>query len=288
MKKLPFRIVNVFVESDAAAFGGNPLAVFEDGRGLSDAVMQAVASQFNLSETTFIMPRGGADPEIRIFTPRYELPFAGHPTVGTSYVIAAMRNASGIPCDRLRIKTKAGDIDVVRENGVWTFTANTHSSRPINASKEMLATAVGLNVSDFASDAKFVSTGTEQLVIPVASIDALARAKPVPELLQQYFSNDAGIYMAYLVARVSRDRFQARFFFPTASGASEDPGTGSACSNLGGFLVDSGEAVPAQITVTQGEFINRLNVLQLSLTNERRVRVGGRVVEIGSGELALA
>jgi trans-2,3-dihydro-3-hydroxyanthranilate isomerase len=295
MKKLRFRIVNVFVESDAATFGGNPLAVFEDGRGLDEAAMQAIASQFNLSETTFIFPRQDLDPEVRIFTPRYELPFAGHPTVGTSFVIAAMREAAGQICDRLQLKMKAGDIDVVRENGMWTFTANAHTSRPINASKEMLANAVGLHVDDFASEAKFVSTGTEQLVIPVTSVDALARAKPVPELLQQHFPNDAGRYMAYLVARISRegtargtsDRFQVRFFFPTASGMSEDPGTGSACSNLGGYLIDAGEALPAQITVTQGEFINRLNVLQLSLTRERRVRVGGRVVEIGRGELSL-
>lgn len=68
---------------------------------------------------------------------------------------------------------------------------------------------------------------------------------------------------------------------------SEDPGTGSACSNLGGYLIDAGESLPAQITVTQGEFINRLNVLQLSLTAEKRIRVGGRVVEVGRGELTL-
>jgi trans-2,3-dihydro-3-hydroxyanthranilate isomerase len=291
MKKLPFRIVNVFVESDAATFGGNPLAVFEDGRGLDDATMQAIAAQFNLSETTFILPRedhtNERDPEVRIFTPRYELPFAGHPTVGTSFVIAAMREAIGKTCDRLRLKMKAGDIDVVRENGMWTFTANPHTSRAIAAPRETLAKAVGLHADDFASEAKFVSTGTEQLVIPVTSIDALARAKPVPELLQQHFANDAGRYMAYLVARVAKDRFQVRFFFPTASGMSEDPGTGSACSNLGGYLIDAGEALPAHITVTQGEFINRLNVLQLSLTRERRVRVGGRVVAVGRGEFSL-
>jgi trans-2,3-dihydro-3-hydroxyanthranilate isomerase len=291
MKKLPFRIVNVFVESDAATFGGNPLAVFEDGRGLDDATMQAIAAQFNLSETTFIMPRADhtneRDPEVRIFTPRYELPFAGHPTVGTSFVIAAMREASGTTCDRLQLNMKAGDIDVVKENGAWTFTANPHTSRPIAGSKAQLAEALGLSIDDFSSDARFVSTGTEQLVVPVKSIEALARARPVPELLQQHFQNDAGRYMAYLVARVAEDKFQVRFFFPTASGMSEDPGTGSACANLGGYLLDSGESLPAQITVTQGEFIDRLNVLQLSLTQERRIRVGGRALEIGRGELSL-
>lgn len=293
MKKLPFRLVNVFVESDAATFGGNPLAVFEDARGLDDATMQAIAAQFNLSETTFIFPEPGAlhaeapTPRVRIFTPRYELPFAGHPTVGTASVIAAMCAERGVSIDRLALALNVGKIDVVLENGAWTFTANAHQSRSIAASKELLAQAVGLRVDDFASDARFVSTGTEQLVIPVRSVDALARAKPIPELLLQHFANDAGRYMAYLVTRVGNDRFQVRFFFPTASGMSEDPGTGSACSNLGGYLLDAGEPVPTRITVTQGEFINRLNVLQLSLTAEKRIRVGGQVVEVGRGEISL-
>lgn len=293
MKKLPFRIVNVFVESDTATFGGNPLAVFEDARGLDDATMQAIAAQFNLSETTFIFPEPGvsraeaAAPRVRIFTPRYELPFAGHPTVGTASVIAAMSAERGVSIDRLTLALNVGNIDVVLESGAWTFTANAHQSRAIAASKALLAQAVGLHVDDFASDARFVSTGTEQLVIPVKSVDALARAKPIPELLLQHFANDAGRYMAYLVARVGNDRFQVRFFFPTASGMSEDPGTGSACSNLGGYLLDAGEPVPARITVTQGEFINRLNVLQLSLTDEKRIRVGGRALEVGRGELRL-
>jgi trans-2,3-dihydro-3-hydroxyanthranilate isomerase len=287
MKKLSFRIVNVFVESDTATFGGNPLAVIENALGLDDSTMQAIAAQFNLSETTFVFPQADAAPRVRIFTPRYELPFAGHPTVGTSWVIAAMSAERGAPIDRLTLTLNVGDIDVALENGAWTFMANPHQSRPIAASKESLAQAVGLTVDDFASDARFVSTGTEQLVIPVKSTDVLARAKPVPELLQAQFANDAGRYMAYLVARVAKDRFQVRFFFPTASGMSEDPGTGSACSNLGGYLIDSGEPLPAQITVTQGEFIKRLNVLNLALTSDKRIRVGGRVIEVGRGELSV-
>jgi trans-2,3-dihydro-3-hydroxyanthranilate isomerase len=288
MKKLAFRIVNVFVESEQATFGGNPLAVFEDARGLDDQTMQLLASQFNLSETTFVFPRDGQAPRVRIFTPRYELPFAGHPTVGTSFVIAAMHEArTNAKLDRLTLSMKAGDIDVVREDDAWTFTANAHTSRATTGWRTMLAQAIGLSERDLADEPRFVSTGTEQLVIPVTSLDVLAHVKPNPELLQAHFQNDAGRYMAYVVARVAKDRFQVRFFFPTASGMSEDPGTGSACSNLGGYLIDAGEPLPAKFTITQGEFINRLNVLQLSLTHERRVRVGGRVVEIGRGEISL-
>lgn len=287
--RIAYRIVNVFVESERATFGGNPLAVIEDATGLDDATMQSIAAQFNLSETTFIFPQPNAAPRVRIFTPRYELPFAGHPTVGTSFVIAAMREEAGsAKVTSLTLALNVGPIDVVLENGAWTFTANPHQSRAIAAPRSTLAEAVGLRESDLDSDARFVSTGTEQLVIPVASVDALSRAKPNPEMLLAHFKNDAGRYMAYLVARVAPDRFQVRFFFPTASGMSEDPGTGSACSNLGGYLLDSGEATPKHFVVTQGEFIQRLNVLQLALTSERRIRVGGRVLEIGRGGLSLA
>ncbi len=288
MKRIAYRIVNVFVESERATFGGNPLAVIEDATGLDDATMQSIAAQFNLSETTFIFPQAGAAPRVRIFTPRYELPFAGHPTVGTSFVLASMHEElQATAINALTLSLNVGPIDVSLENGAWTFTANTHQSRAIDAPIAALAEAVGLQEADFLGDARFVSTGTEQLVIPVANVDALARAKPNPELLQAHFKNDAGRYMAYLVARVAPDRFQVRFFFPTASGMSEDPGTGSACSNLGGYLLDAGQATPQRFIVTQGEFVQRLNVLQLTLTNERQIRVGGRVLEIGRGNLNL-
>lgn len=288
MKRIAYRIVNVFVESELATFGGNPLAVIEDATGLDVATMQAIAAQFNLSETTFIFPQPAAAPRVRIFTPRYELPFAGHPTVGTSFVIASMQQeAAATPITALTLALNVGPIEVILENGAWTFTANPHQSRAIAAPRSTLAEAIGLQVTDLADEARFVSTGTEQLVIPVVNVDALARAKPNPDLLLAHFKNDAGRYMAYLVARIASDRFQVRFFFPTASGMSEDPGTGSACSNLGGYLLDAGEATPKEIVVTQGEFIQRLNVLQLGLTNERRIRVGGRVLEIGRGTLSL-
>src|SRR5262245_45996468 len=84
MPSYAFRIVNVFAETP---LGGNPLAVFEDGRGLDDATMQALALQFNLSETTFILPSADATARVRIFTPTFEMPFAGHPTLGTAHVV---------------------------------------------------------------------------------------------------------------------------------------------------------------------------------------------------------
>src|SRR3954454_9185386 len=92
MTQYRYRIVNVFTQN-RGALTGNPLCVFEDGSGLDDATMQALARQFNLSETTFILPSTKATARVRIFTPSYEMPFAGHPTLGTAHVVRSLRDA---------------------------------------------------------------------------------------------------------------------------------------------------------------------------------------------------
>ena len=288
MRSFRYRLVNVFVESDTATFGGNPLCVFEDARGMLDAEMQALAAQFNLSETTFILPRAGTHPQVRIFTPAFEMPFAGHPTIGTSFVANAL-GVDGCTDDCLKLALKVGDIPVVRDaQGAWTFTANPHVSRAVDFSRADAAVMLGIDKADLGDAPRYVDNGSEQVVIPVASLDALARVKPVPELLKKHVQVRLDRYLAYAVARVAQDRFQVRFFFPKDSGMMvEDPGTGSACACLGGYLLDAGEPTPSQFTVTQGEFINRLNVLQLSLTADRQVRVGGRVLALGDGVIHL-
>ena len=296
MRSFRYRLVNVFVESDTATFGGNPLCVFENAHGMTDAEMQALAAQFNLSETTFILPRAGTHPQVRIFTPAFEMPFAGHPTIGTSFVANAL-GLDGCTGDSIKLALKVGDIPVTRDaQGAWTFTANPHVSRAVDFSRTDAAAMLGIAEEDLGDAARYVDNGSEQVVIPVNSVEALARVKPVPELLKKHVHVRLDRYLAYVVARVAdkeatrgaADRFQVRFFFPKDGGMmAEDPGTGSACACLGGFLLDAGELTPSQFTVTQGEFINRLNVLQLSLTADKRVRVGGRVLALGAGEIFL-
>lgn len=287
MRTFRYRLVNVFVESHTATFGGNPLCVFENAHGMTDAEMQALAAQFNLSETTFILPCPASDtnspPQVRIFTPAFEMPFAGHPTLGTASVVHAL----GLGGESLTLSMKAGDIPVERNNGAWTFTANPHTSRAAGIAKSELALMLGIAETDLAGEAMYVDTGSEQIVIPVTSLEVLARVKPVEALLKRHVKTKIERYLAYVVARVAADKFQVRFFFPKDGGLTEDPGTGSACANLGGYLLDAGEATPSQFTVTQGEFIHRLNVLQLSLTVEKRIRVGGRVLALGGGEIHL-
>ena len=288
MRSFRYRLVNVFVESDTTTFGGNPLCVFENAHGMTDAEMQSLTAQFNLSETTFILPRHGTHPQVRIFTPAFEMPFAGHPTIGTAFVANAL-GLDGCGDASLKLALMVGDIPVVRDaQGAWTFTANPHTSRAVDFSGADAAAMLGIAESDLGAAPRYVDNGSEQVVIPVASVEALARVKPVPELLKKHVRVRLDRYLAYAVARVAPDQFQVRFFFPKDGDTmAEDPGTGSACACLGGYLLDAGEPTPSQFTVTQGEFINRRNVLQLGLTADKRVRVGGRVLALGGGEIHL-
>ncbi len=141
MSPLPFRIVNVFAEAPLA---GNPLAVFEDASGIDDATMQALALQFNLSETTFVLPSDTASARVRIFTPAFEMPFAGHPTLGTAHVVRAIANCG----DRVTLEMHAGAIRVRADGDVWTLTANApRPPRPAPA-VAALAQALGLQPGD--------------------------------------------------------------------------------------------------------------------------------------------
>lgn len=120
----PYRIVNVFTQGDDP-FSGNPLCVFENGESLDTARMQALALQFNLSETTFILPSARASAQVRIFTPRYEMSFAGHPTLGTAHVCRAL----GLATNKLTLEMPAGIIAVTATGRRWTLQANSPTWR---------------------------------------------------------------------------------------------------------------------------------------------------------------
>jgi len=122
-------------------FDVNPLTVFEDGRGLDDATMQALALQFNLSETTFVLPSSRARAHVRIFTPTFEIPFAGHPTLGTAHVVRALAGGG----DRVTLEMKAGVIPVEAQGDVWTLQANAPTHRRPAASRAELAAMLGLS-----------------------------------------------------------------------------------------------------------------------------------------------
>src|SRR3954469_4809951 len=181
MPALGYRLVNVFAESPLA---GNPLCVFEDGTSLDSATMQALALQFNLSETTFILPAtaSGATVQVRIFTPGFEMPFAGHPTLGTAHVVRELKNAG----DEVKLEMKAGVIPVSAKGDVWTLKANAPRTHVPHVARTEFAQMLGLAESDVREGALWVDTGSEQLIMPLASAEAVERCQPNVELLLKY------------------------------------------------------------------------------------------------------
>ena len=278
MTKLAFRIVNVFAESPLA---GNPLVVVEDGSALDDATMQALALQFNVSETTFVLPSDRVTARVRIFTPTFEMPFAGHPTLGTAHVVRDLTKAG----DRVTLELRAGLIPVRAEGDVWTLTANAPGHRASSVSRSELASMLGLAAADVASDPLWVDTGAEQLIVPLASFDAVRRAQPLAAPMLAHATRGARA-MAYVFAR-DGERVLARFFFLKHGAVIEDPGTGSACANLGGYLLATNASLPLHLSIDQGECVGRPCRLGLTVLTDRSIHVAGRVIEIGRGTLTL-
>lgn len=276
-----FRLVNVFTQA-GRPLTGNPLCVFENGAGLDSPTLQALARQFNLSETTFILPSSRGDAAVRIFTPSYEMPFAGHPTLGTAHVCRAL----GLGTDRLRLDMQAGLIEVTADRDRWTLSAPSSTFRELDVPRALLAAALGLAEADIGERPLWVKAGKEQLIVPLRSLEAVRRAAPQPDAFAAIRSED-GLGMAYVFAERGPGAMLARFFFPSGTALLEDPATGSATANLGGWWLAMNRPLPARIEIAQGELIARPSSLYLEVTAERLIRVGGDVIEIGRGTLSL-
>jgi len=275
--ELRFRILNVFT-AGGVRLSGNPLCVVEDGSGLDPAAMQALARQFNVSETTFILPSKRAAALVRIFTPAYEMPFAGHPTLGTAHVCRAL----GLGGNQLGLEMRAGIIPVTANGDHWTLRAAASTSRLVDVQPAELARLLGLESSEIGFQPLWMKAGREQLVIPLTSEAAVRKVRPKPELFERLKSVD-GAGQAYVFTSVGAKKILSRFFFPDNGAILEDPATGSACANLGAWFVAMGRRPPLNFEVSQGEFIGRPSTLQLEVNSDNEVFVGGEVIEIGSG-----
>ncbi|SDY60281.1 phenazine biosynthesis protein PhzF family [Collimonas sp. OK242] len=286
MSAYRFRILNVFAES---TFGGNQLCVFEDARGMDDATMQALALQFNLSETTFILPSERADARVRIFTPGYEMRFAGHPTLGSAHVVRDLANSG----DALSLEFTAGVVPVSAEGNVWTFTAPQPGglkTAAANLTRAGMAALLSLNEDDLLAAPLWVDTGTDQLLVALRSTDAVRRARPDSAQLDAWPESSLERKTVYVFAFDPErpDRVLSRYFFAKqGGGVVEDPGTGSACANLGGWLIANGHALPAEYQIEQGEAVQRPCLLRLKVTPDAAIQVGGKVIEIGRGKISL-
>jgi trans-2,3-dihydro-3-hydroxyanthranilate isomerase len=280
MASYAYRIINVFAEETLA---GNPLAVFEDARGMDASTMQALALQFNLSETTFLLPAELATAQVRIFTPANELPFAGHPTLGSAYVVRSLTGCG----NALSLETGAGIIPVTAMDDVFTLQANTATTRPARLTRDALANLLGLTAGDIGEQPLWVSAGMYQLLVPLNSADAVGRCQPDPALAERHAS-EAGMVKIYVWADTGDEQIVARFFFSKRRGSiEEDPGTGSACANLGGWMIATRKPLPLARVIHQGDRVGRPCRLRLGVDASGKVFVAGRVVELGRGMVSL-
>ncbi len=295
-----FVTIDVFAER---RFGGNPLAVFPDASGLSDDVMQAIAREFNLSETTFVLPP--ADPahaaRVRIFTPRQELPFAGHPTVGTGFVLAGRDPARP---DRLTLEVEAGlvPVDMLRGADGAAGGAEIEAPRALALADavptELVAACAGLptDAVDTTSHTPLVAgVGIDFVLAEIAERDALASASPDPAAFRAVVARipnlprHFGLHL-YVRDPVDPARLRTRMFSPL-DGIPEDPATGSANAALAALLVSlaPGEDVDLAFDIVQGEEMGRPSRLlaRASKSAEGAViaRVGGGCVPVSRGTI---
>lgn len=302
MSDKKFIIADVFTEKQ---FGGNQLAVFTDGEGLDTETMQNIAREMNYSETTFLLPpQAGGDFRLRIFTPAEELPFAGHPLVGSGYVVVSekMKDWSE-PFTTVKLETGVGEI-VVKVETRDHKAGFTQMTQPLPVLKstwtdiERLAKALAIETSDIESTnlpVELLFNGIPVLMIPVASLKAVEKMKIDAGALEA-ISKEAGAktVMAFtLETLASESTAHCRVFAP-AAGVIEDAATGSANGPLGFYLVTH-KLVEARsktkIVSEQGYEMQRPSILHIEIdvdlsSNELTgVRVGGNVVNSGRGEI---
>jgi trans-2,3-dihydro-3-hydroxyanthranilate isomerase len=209
------------------------------------------------------------------------MPFAGHPTLGTAHVCRAL----GLGGDRLTLELPAGIIPVRATGNRWTLQANAPTWRELEEPRFTLAQVLGLDKEDIAERPLWVNTGVEQLVVPLASEAAVRRVRVRADLLAQLASAE-GHSQVYVFASVGTGLL-ARFFFSLGTSAPEDPATGSATANLGGWCLAMGHTLPCEFEIAQGEYTGRPSSLRLRVDGERQIYVSGEVIELGRGSVTL-
>ncbi len=274
---LDFRIVDVFTDR---ALAGNQLAVVLGAEGLDGALMQAVAREFNFSETTFVMPATleGCDWRVRIFTPTSELPMAGHPTIGTAVVL----RQEGAIGERAVFELGVGPTPVEVDGSVAWMTQREAEFLGTQADLDGLARALRLARDDILDSppAQVVSTGNQFLLVPLASVDALGRASPDFgrwEAVTSVSDLDA----AYCFVAGQDGAFRARMF---AAAIGEDPATGSAAGPLGAYA--RRYLGVERLVIEQGVEVGRPSWIEVDAGGPGP-RVGGSAVVVARGRLDL-
>lgn len=293
-----YHLLDVFTDQ---IFGGNPLAVFPDATGLDETRMQRVARELNLSETVFVLPPRSADAtcRVRIFTPARELPFAGHPTIGTAILLAALGRADA-QGDEAWVVLEEGvgpvPVTVRLREGVPEFAqlsaAQPPEVRVPSLSPEEVAAMLSLGPDDLAGGNRepgMASCGVPFLIVPLHGREALARARLDVARWERALAG-AWASSVYVVAPGDRADLRTRMFAP-AMGIVEDPATGAAATALAAYLAlrDPCSDGVLRWTVEQGVEMGRPSWLELEADKRGgevvAVRVGGSAVRVGEGEM---
>ena len=298
MRRLHYHRVDVFTD---LAFGGNPLAVITNGRGVSDETMQAIAKEFNLSETTFVLPPDDPrhDWRVRIFTPANELPMAGHPTVGTTFVLAREH----------MIRRDGRETNIVLEEGVGPVPVRVEfeAGEPVFAEMSQPLPTFGPRLEDAAAAARMlsleeadvdtslplevVSCGVPFLFVPLRSLDAARRARPRVDLIEAAATDGIPPTVFVFTREVEHasSTVHSRMFAP-GMGITEDPATGGASGPLGCYLVRHGLVAcdpAAEILSEQGLEMGRPSFIKIRIERSgddiTAVRVGGQCHFMGEG-----
>ncbi len=286
--RVPFRLVDVFTDRPLA---GNQLCVVAEPLDLPSELMQAVAREIGFSETTFVTEVGDARYAMRIFTPGAELSFAGHPSLGTAFVMVS----EGRTASPVVQSTAAGEVPIEVEvtpggtSGRARMRQLPPSFGPELHDAAAVADAVGLSPGDLHPELppQVVSTGGAQLLVPVADAGAVVRAASDRRGLAALVEG-LGTHTAYVFA-AKGDRARARLF-AVGLGIDEDPATGSAAGPLGAYLWTRGLLPGGRLEISQGAEIGRPSTLSVEVEpgeGAPRVFVGGGVVRVGEGVFEL-
>ncbi len=301
MRTYEFYQLDVFTDK---AFSGNPLAVFFGGEDLSGEEMQSIALEMNLSETVFVLPSEKALRKLRIFTPKQELPLAGHPVVGTWNLLAQLGVTPQTAAGRVTIEQELNigvlPVEIEFEGGrparVVMTQGRYEAGATITRADEIarLAEGLGLKVEDLQHSEKLPiqvsSTGIKALDVPVRSLDALGRIQLNSSLLaESYLAHGAiGCYAFCFETLEANSHVHARFYAPD-DGIAEDPATGSAAGSLAGYLIHHGALETGQIVIEQGDFMQRPSRIYADVAGEtgriERVKIGGAAVLVAQGEV---
>jgi trans-2,3-dihydro-3-hydroxyanthranilate isomerase len=289
-----FATLDVFTDR---RFAGNPLAVVFEPQGLDHAAMQAIAREFNLSETVFVLPPAASHhrARLRIFTPANELPFAGHPTVGTAVMLGAIHDAAeacdivleeGVGPVRCGVERLGSDCGFAR----FELPKLAQEVGPA-AESSLIATALGLESKDIGFD-RYVpgkwSAGNEFTFVPVRGRGAVERSRPNMDRWEAAFGSDIGAFVFCGEPVEAKNAFHARMFAPRL-GIREDPATGSAAAALAGMVargLDDGEH---ELGIEQGYEMGRPSLIMLTVTIRAGAladgSVGGRAVMVSEGTI---